>query len=239
MVTLRLLAAAVCAWTLCAAPAVVSAATTDGGAATIDRVVVRWSSPATGGTVKPQFVLARELAFAARVEAMAEGLGPEDRFADKHVRAALERHITETMLASLPVDPEPSPKQVAASAEAARLVLEQRVGSRTRLHEAARTEGVVADELNALLRRRARASLYLDRMIAPMLEPTEADLREVHRSGESPFTDQPFDEVAPQMRRWLVATRLSTALGQYFRNARSRVTLRFIGGEPRQRGRRR
>ncbi|MBW2527891.1 MAG: hypothetical protein JRI23_27165 [Deltaproteobacteria bacterium] len=137
--------------------------------AIIDRVVVRWTSPATGGPRKPQFVLARELAFEARVEAMAEGLGPQDRFGDKHVRAALERHITETMLASLPVDPAPSPKQVADSAEAARLILEQRVDGRTRLHEAARAEGIVAEELNALLRRRARASLYLDRMVAPML----------------------------------------------------------------------
>jgi hypothetical protein len=127
---------------------------------------------------------------------------------------------------------------VARSAEAARLILEQRVNGRARLHQAANAEGMVAEDLNSLLRRRARASLYLDRMVAPMLEPTEADLREVHRSGESPFTDQPFEQVAPQMRRWLVATRLSTALGQYFRNARSRITLRLIGdGRARRRPR--
>jgi hypothetical protein len=203
-----------------------------GKALLIDRVVVRWSSPATGGSLKPQFILARELAFEARVEAMAEGLDAHDRITDRHVRAALERHVTESILASLPVDPPPTPKEVAQSAEAARLILEQRVSGRSRLHEAATAEGMVAEELNALLRRRARASLYLDRMVAPMLEPTEADLREVHRSGESPFTDQPFEQVAPQMRRWLVATRLSAALGQYFRNAQSRITLRLIGDRP-------
>lgn len=199
----------------------------------VDHVVARWSSPATGGTDKPQFVLARELAFEARIEAMAAGLGPHDRFGDKHLRAALERHITETMLASLPIDPAPTPRQVAESAEAARLILEQRIEGRRRLHEAANEEGIVAEELNSMLRRRARASLYLDRMVAPMLEPTEADLREVHQSGESPFTDQPFDQVAPQLRRWLVATQLSSALGQYFRNARNRIELRLIGGRSR------
>lgn len=165
---------------------------------------------------------------------MAEGLGPRDRYSDKHIRNALERHITESMLAGLPVDPPPTPKEVAESAEAARLILEQRVDGRRRLHAAANAEGIVAEELNALLRRRARASLYLDRMVATMLEPTEADLREVHRSGESPFTNQPFEQVIPQMRRWLVATRVSSALSQYFRNARSRITLRLIGSPGRR-----
>jgi hypothetical protein len=199
------------------------------GAIEIDRVVVRWSSPATGGPAKPQFILARELAFEARIEAMAEGLGPAQPFADKHVRAALQRHMTESMLAQLPVEPRPTPKQVAAYAEAARLIVEQRVGGRERLHQAAVTEGMVADELNALLRRQARASWYLDRMVAPMLEPTESDLREVHKSGETPYTEQPFDQIAPQLRRWLVATRLSSALIRYFRNAQGRINLRLIG----------
>lgn len=195
----------------------------------LDRVVARWTSPATGGPAKPEFIMARELAFEARIEAMGGGQAPQAPIADKHVRAALQRHITETMLAKLPVDPAPTPKQVAAYAEAARLVVEQRVGGRDRLHDAAVAEGIVADELNALLRRQARASWYLDRMVAPMLEPTESDLREVHNSGETPYTDQPFEQIAPQLRRWLVATRLSSALTQYFRNARGRVKLRLLG----------
>ena len=52
-------------------------------------------------------------------------------------------------------------------------------------------------------------------------------------SGESSWLpmapDQPFDEVREQLKRWWVATRLGAALDRYFRNARSRVTVRVIG----------
>jgi hypothetical protein len=202
----------------------------------LDRVVVRWTSIDTGGPDKPQFILARELGFGARLEALSDGYRGSDGYADKHVRSAIQRHVTETMLASLPLYTNPTRKQhddevksTALYAEGARLILEQRVGGRERVLEAARAEGVVGDEIDAFLRRQARASLYLDRMVAPMLEPSEAELREVLLRGESPFTDRPFGEVQPQLRRWLVASRVAAALGRFYRNAQSRLLVRLIG----------
>lgn len=197
----------------------------------VDRAVVRWNSRATGGVKKPQFITARFLAFEARLEALTEEL-PEGSapYADKHVRSAIQRHIAETMLARLPVDPRPKPRQVALYAEAARRLLHQRIGPDGEgAVEAARlAEGITGDELDAILRRRARASWYLDKMVAPMLKPSELDLREVHKRGETPFTDRAFEDVSDEVRQWFVSTRLSAALDRYFRNVRARVSIVLI-----------
>ncbi len=195
----------------------------------IDRVVVRWHSRATGGVAKPQFITARELAFEARIEALSERSPPRAPYTDKHVRAALQRHLTETVLTHLPVDPAPTPKQVGNYAENARLIIEQQVGGRAKLNGAAAAEGIVSDELNALLRRRARASWYLDKMVAPMLTPSDLELRAVHKRGESPYTTQRFEDIEPQLRRWYISTRLASALDRYYRAARSRVDVVVIG----------
>ncbi|MBW2458253.1 MAG: hypothetical protein JRI68_27360 [Deltaproteobacteria bacterium] len=207
---------------------------------TIDRVVVRWHSRATGGVDKPQFITARELAFEARIEALSERNPPRTPYLDKHVRAALQRHLTETVLAHLPVDPAPTPKEVGNYAENARLIIEQQVGGRAKLNGAAAAEGIVSDELNALLRRRARASWYLDKMVAPMLQPSDLELRAAHKRGETPYTAQKYKDIEPQLRRWYISTRLAAALDRYYRTARSRVDVVVIGrpGAKARRGRR-
>lgn len=191
----------------------------------LDRVVVRWHAPETGGAAKPQFIFERELAFEARLESMTDPDPEPGPYRDRHVRAALDRHIAETLLASLPVVPAAKPREIALRAEAARAILEQRVRGRDRLIAAAAAEGITSDELDALLRRQARASLYLDRMVAPMLEPNLAELRELHRSGATPFKNQPFDAVAPALSRWYVGQRLSQAVETYYLNARARVSV--------------
>src|SRR5580704_19038105 len=126
--------------------------------AVLDRVVVRWHAPETGGPAKPQFVFERELAFEARLESLADPDPEPGPYHERHVRAALDRHIAETLLAALPILPPPAPKAIAVRAEAARALLEQRVHGRAGLIEAAAAEGIGSDELDALLRRQARAS---------------------------------------------------------------------------------
>src|SRR6185436_18566679 len=116
--------------------------------------------------------------------------------------------------------------------EAARASLEQRVHGRDRLISAAAAEGLSSDELDALLRRQARASLYLDRMVAPMLEPGELELRDLLRTGTTPFKDQPFEKVAAALARWYVGVRLSQALETYFQNARSRIAMSVMRKAP-------
>ena len=191
----------------------------------LDRVVVRWNAPETGGPAKPQFIFERELAFEARLESLADPDPEPGPFHDRHVRAALDNHIAETLLAALPILPEPDPKVVAAGAEQARGILEQRVHGRDKLIDAAKAEGIGSDELDALLRRQAKASLYIHRMIAPMLEPSELELRDLWRTGATPFKNQSFEEIKTALARWYVGQRLAQAKDAYFQNARSRVVM--------------
>ncbi|MGK3985004.1 hypothetical protein WME99_18295 [Sorangium sp. So ce136] len=194
----------------------------------LDRVVVRWHSPETGGVGRPQFIFERELAFEARVEALADPDAEPGLYRDRHIRAALDRHVAETLLASLPISPAPTSTEVAQRAEGARIALEQRARGRARLLAAAAAEGMSSDELDALLRRQARASLYLDRMVAPMLEPSDFELKIVLRSGVTPFKDQRYEDIAPALKRWYVAKRLAEALDAYYQNARARVSLSIV-----------
>ncbi|MDI1447320.1 hypothetical protein [Polyangium sp. 6x1] len=201
---------------------------TEAKPALLDRVVVRWHAPETGGVTRPQFVYERELAFEARIEAMADPDADPAPFTDRHVRAALDRHIAETLLASLPVLPAPDATEIASRAESARAVLEQRVKGRDKLIAAAKAEGIGSDEIDALLRRQARASLYLDRMVAPMLAPSDPELRALLRTGTTPFTGRPYEQVSVALGRWVVAQRLGEAIANYFQTARSRVTVTIV-----------
>lgn len=191
----------------------------------LDRVVVRWHAPELGGPAKMQFVFERELAFEARLEALLEGEDPSVGYSERHIRGALDRHIAETLLASLPVVPPPTPKEVATRAEGARSILEQRVGGRVHVLKAASKEGIASHELDAMLRRQARASIYLDRMVTPMLEPTRLELREIHQAGGTPYTKRPFEEVRDLVKRFVVAQRLGQAIDDYYQNARTRITV--------------
>jgi hypothetical protein len=200
-----------------------------GSPAVLDRTVVRFDAPETGGVARPQFIFERELAFEARLESLADADRSERSapYLDRHLRSALERHIAEELLAHLAMDPEPSRAEMARRVVGARGVLEQRVGGREPLESAADAEGILGADIDRLVEREARASLYLDRMVAPMLEPSEAELREVHR-GASPFRGRPFDEVMAGLRKWYVGERLEAALAAFFQNARGRVHVTFM-----------
>jgi hypothetical protein len=193
----------------------------------VDRTVVRFDAPETGGAAHPQFVFEKELAFGARLEALADA-SRTDRsrpYLERHVRAALERLIGEELLAHLPMDPEPTDAEIQSRMAFSRTVLEQRVGGSEQLASAAQAEAIDPAEVGRVLLREARASLYLDRMVAPMLEPSEAELREFHRSTGSPFFGQRFEDVVEPLRRRYVADRLETAIANFYQNARTRVHL--------------
>ncbi|HEY3496614.1 MAG TPA: hypothetical protein VGK73_18070 [Polyangiaceae bacterium] len=193
----------------------------------VDHVVVRFMAPELGGARSPRFVSARMLAFEARLEAFGDPDRGGTAYRERHVSAALERHIAETLLAGLRIDPEPTPAEVRAQAESARRMLEERAGGAAALTAAAQAEGISQRELVQLCQRQARASLYLDRMVSPMLAPSDAELRALFRGGRTPFRDAPFETVLPALRRWYIATRLQTALGAFYQNARSRLRIVF------------
>ncbi len=194
----------------------------------VDRVVVRFTAPELGGVNAPSFIFERELAFEARLEALADSRfvpTETEPYLAVHVRAALERHVAEAILESLRMTPPPTLAEIEARVAAAEASLAIEVRGATLIGQAARKEGLEQREVYRLLQRRARASLYLDRMVAPMLSPSEAELQALHNGGRTPFSRAPYDEVAVDMRRWYVSRALRQAVQAYYDGARSRITL--------------
>jgi hypothetical protein len=209
--------------------AVLPCASAAGEPILVDRTVVRFSAPELGGSRAPRFVSARNLALEARLEALADpDRTPGVPYRERHVSAALERHVAETLLANLRIEPEPTADELRAQSDAARRLAEERAGGAENLAEAARAEGIGQRELVELFQRQARASLYLDRMVAPMLAPSDAELRILFRNERTPFREAPFETVLPGLRRWYVSTRLQAALAAYYQNARSRLRVVFL-----------
>jgi len=195
----------------------------------VDRAVVRFYAPEIGGVERPRFIYERVLAFEARIEALADqGRGAEEAYRERHVSAALERHVSEVLLSSLRIEPEPSEAVMTRQIELARRLLTDRVGGVEALGAAQRAEGIGAAELTSLLRRQARASLYLDRMVAPMLRPSDAELEAIQRSAPTGLQSEPFTRVRPLLLRWYVGKRLASAMSSFFQEARSRVTITLL-----------
>jgi hypothetical protein len=197
----------------------------------LDRAVVRFHAPETGGVERPRFIFERRLAFEARIEALAD----QDRtsldalpYRERHINAALERHVSEVLLSSLRIEPEPTEAMLTRQVEQARKLLVDRVGGEEALSAAQHAEGVSTAELAAILRRQARASLYLDRMVAPMLRPSDAELEAIQRSAPAALQNEPFARVRPLLLRWYVSRRLASAMSSFFQEARSRVSITLL-----------
>jgi hypothetical protein len=200
----------------------------------VDRALIRFYAPETGGTAEPGFVSERTLAFEARLEAMAErpdGIG--DGYQDRHVRAALDRHIGEVLLASLAQkliagsapDKRPADAELARVDQALSAALFERLGGRTRVDAAAAAEGVDAFELGAALRRQALAAWYIDRALSPVLQPTEEQLREAFRTSAHPYRGQSFETARAALARWFVVERVFAAESAFLQGARARVVM--------------
>ncbi len=206
-----------------------------GGAhAVLDRAVVRFYAPETGGSAHPRFVDQRVLAFEARLESMAErpeGIG--DGYQERHVRAALEHHVGEEMLASLahkliggsPPNRRPTDEDLARVGQDLGAALFERLGGKALVEQAAAAEQLDASELDAILRRQALAAWYLDRAVAPLLQPTEEQLREVFRTSAHPYRGQPFEQVRAELARWFVVERVRVAESAFYQGARTRVVV--------------
>ncbi len=195
---------------------------------TVDRAVVRFYAPETGGVDRPRFIFERFLAFEARLEALADQQRGSEAYRERHVSAALERHVSEVLLSSLRIEPEPTEAAMTRQVELARKLLADRVGGEAALKEAQRAEAISNAEVSSLLRRQARASLYLDRMVAPMLRPSDAELEAIQRSAPLALQNEPFARVRPVLLRWYVSRRLGAAMSSFFQEARSRVTITLL-----------
>jgi hypothetical protein len=133
--------------------------------------------------------------------------------------------MSETLLESLEITPEPSAGDLQLRMRSARLALVEQVGGEGALAQLLAAEGLDPSELAPLLARRARASLYLDRMVATMLTPSDTELRIIHRTTRTPFSSQAYESVAPLLARWYIAQRLNAAVRAFYEGARSRITV--------------
>jgi hypothetical protein len=198
---------------------------------TIDRVAVRFFAPETGGAEHPRFVLERTLAFEARLESLAASTPAGDGYEERDVRAALEHDIAEQMLAGLaekliagsPADKRPGLDEVPRVEKDLGSALVERLGGRARVDEAARAEQIDAQEVGALLHRAALAAWYLDRAVAPLLHPTDEQLRDVYRTSAHPYRGQPYERIRDALAGWFVVERLRVAEAAFLQSARARV----------------
>ncbi len=215
-------------------------------AAVVDRVALRFYAPETGGSARPRFITERTLAFEARLEAAGEGVfdvaapaaaegtlsagaagasSEGGAYQERYVRAAMEQHVAEDLLASLQVQSGVESPEIGALAQAARDALLERVGGEAALRKAADAEGIDAAEIDAMLRRRARAAFYLDHEVSPILHPSEEQLREVYRTSAHPYKGKKFETIRDDLARWFVSERLRVALSSYLQAARNRVRI--------------
>ncbi len=199
----------------------------------VDRAVVRFLSPETGGTAHPRFVLERTLALEARLEAMAENGGTGEGYQDRDVRAAMEHDVAEQMLASLaekliadsPAEKRPGLGEVPRVEAQLGPALVERLGGRARVDEAAQAEHIDGSEVEALVHRAALAAWYLDRAVTPILHPSDEQLRDVYRTSAHPYRAQPYEQAREALGRWFVVERVRVAESAFLQSARSRVRI--------------
>lgn len=216
-----------------AAAAIALAALVGSAAAHADEVVldataVRFYAPETGGAKKPQFITQRVLSFQAAVEAKSEdreNVGVQDR----HVRAAIDRLVVEGVLAALPLERTPDAREIASVVAVLRAGVAARVGGDDVLAAAAAAQGLAPEEVDQIFVRRARAALYADRLLRPILYPSEEQLREVFRTAPHPYRGQRFEAVKSFLGAWYVDERLRGALTAFLQSTRARIRVVPLG----------
>ena len=198
----------------------------------VDRPVVRFFAPEIGGAEQPRFVDERTLAFEARLEVIgerADGIGAG--YDDRQVRAALDHHLSEEMLASLagkliagsPPWQRPTKADLDRIRNALGAALLERLGGDGRVQAAASAEGLDASEVDALWQRQALAAWYIQRAMSPVLEPSEEQLREAFRTATHPYRGKEFATVRDALRGWLVVERVRAAEAAFLQSARTRM----------------
>ena len=199
-----------------------------GRGAILDRTVVRFTAPETGGNASPRFIFERVLAFEARLEALADPGYREAQLVPYRRNPRACRHGAPHRRDAARIAeyrPEAERDHDRSQMNLARAMLANQVGE-PRLRAAARSEGIDTQELRRLFRRRALASLYLHHMIAPMLAPGDSELREFYQ--KTPLSDQPFEKVKAQLRRVYVSRALGEAVSAFYQNARSRLKVTIL-----------
>lgn len=196
------------------------------GSVTVDALAVRFTAPDIGGVTQPRFITQRQVAFEARLFALEED--PSGTVQARHTRAAIEAHVTEVILESLPLEPPADAAALRRASDVLRAGIEQRVGGQAALEKAEKAEGIAPRELDAILERKARAAIYLDRSFVPIFAIDEDHLRETYRTTSHPFRGHPFEAVRDDLARWVVIETFRAGEQAYLQSARSRITFVYL-----------
>lgn len=194
----------------------------------VDRAFVRYVSPETGGGSRPRFLTEHEAALFARIEALIEDGGVNGDFLDRFGRVAVDRVIAEDMLAALQVERGIEPPELPKLTREARETLEARVGGADALANALKAEGISDAELETVMRRRARATYYADRSLAPIIKPPEEELYNAFRTLTHPYRTMKYEEARQRFARWYAYERLRTLEIDFVQSARSRLLVTYL-----------
>ena len=157
-----------------------------------------------------------------------EGTPPPDFYA-RYGRTALDRFIAEEMLASLLIERGAEPPDLPKSALDAREELEARLTGASRLTDLMKADGISEGELGAYLRRRVRATTYVDRVLTPILKPTEDELFQGFRTMPSPFRSLTYEDGRGRFLRFYIHERFRSLSLDFVKGARARMTLTILG----------
>ncbi len=197
---------------------------------TIDAVAVRFSTPDTGGGAAPKFITERLLSFEARLYALEED--PQGTLQQRHIRAAVDAHIAEEILGALASsvanERAADAATITKTADLLRAAIVERAGGRAAIERAERLDGIDPRETTAIFERKARAAIYIDRAITPILVSTEDQLRETYRTTSHPYRNRHFEDCRDELARWVVIERFRSAEQSYLQTARSRVNAVFL-----------
>ena len=201
------------------------------GAIVLDRSLVRFVAVEIGGAESPRFITERELSLGARIEALADQSfrqSDERPFLAQHVVASIERHIAESILAALPIEPRPTVKEITERFLRAKVALAARAGGSQAVSRAVLAEGGDGQEFRRMGTRFARASIYLERMVAPMVRPSRSELLSLHRRLSSPYMDRNFSEVEAPFESWYLAERMASIVRAFYNDLRQRVRFTIL-----------
>jgi hypothetical protein len=205
-----------------------SPALAQGGTApvTVDSVAVRFYAPDIGGVAHARFITARQVSFEARLLALEED--PSGSVQPRHVRAAIDSHVAEEILGALPLEPPADNATLSRTVEIFRAGTARRVGGPAALERAEKLEGITPRELDLILVREARAAIYVDRSLTPILSTNEDQLRETYRTTSNPFRGRRFEDIRDDLSRWLVIETFRAAEQAYLQTARSRIATIYL-----------
>ncbi|GAC1352130.1 MAG: hypothetical protein NVS3B20_05940 [Polyangiales bacterium] len=205
----------------------------NGSPVTLDRTVARFSDPeAAEASASLRFVMMRELVIEAWLVSFEKNqLSAPTGFDERDLRQALERHVIETVLGDRVLTPAVE-KKVEGAAKNAWEVQAILVGGAPRLAQAiglATFGGVVSStDLDTILRRRARAELYLETAVLQPVRPSEPELRAAQLKAPKVLAEIPFQEATPRLTEYVRSVRLRETSQSYYQAVRARLHIEIV-----------